>query len=108
MNLLAIFQNFGEPAAYLIGIVLLVVKVVKPIQVMYAINALILWNILVRDHDDYKRQGYCSRDDKRRYCDLYTRYKALKLNDIADDYKECVLGLPDDPPEARHGLNCKQ
>jgi hypothetical protein len=101
MDVLAIFQNFGEPAAYLIGIILIIVKVVRPIQVMYAISALLLWNSLVRDHDEYMKQGYCHRGDKRRFCDLYTKYKALKLNDIADDYKEHVLGLPDGPIRKR-------
>jgi len=99
MDVLTIFHTFCEPTAYLIGIILIIFKVVKPVQVMYAISALMLWNTLVRDHDEYVQQGYCTRDDKRRYCSLYTKYKALKLNDIADNYKNEILALPDSTAE---------
>jgi hypothetical protein len=107
MDVLTLLKQYGEPVVYLVGIVLLITKVVRPISVIYAINALMLWNMLVRDHDFYVNQKYCNADDKRRYCDLYMKYKALKLNDIADNYKTEVLALPECKPAIRQKRTTK-
>lgn len=104
MDILVIWnaiKPYTDIVIYVAGLVVVYQKIVKPINAIRSDTALLLWNALVRDHDEYVQQGYCSLDNKKRYCGLYQIYKSKGLNGISDDFERDVRELPDCKPRPR-------
>jgi len=99
MVILNALKPYADWVIYLAGFWLVVVKIVKPIKAIRSDTALLLWNALVRDHDEYVSQGFCTLDNKKRFCELHKSYRAKGLNGISDDFEREVRELPCLPQE---------
>jgi hypothetical protein len=102
MDILAIWsavKPYTDLVIYAVGLLVVVQKIIKPINAIRSDTALLLWNALVRDHDEYMSQRYCTLDNKRRFCALHQSYKSKGLNGISDDFEREVRELPVSPPE---------
>jgi hypothetical protein len=101
MVILNAIKPYTDWIVYIIGFILVVQKIVKPIKAIRSDTALLLWNSLVKDHDEYMQQGYCSLDNKKRFCDLHHSYREKGLNGISDDFEREVRELPCFPAEKK-------
>ncbi|NLI20391.1 MAG: hypothetical protein GX418_02405 [Clostridiales bacterium] len=98
-DVLTLVKTYGDWIIYLLALWVAVSKIAKPIKSIQSVTTMLLWNSLVREHDDYMRKGYCPASDKKRLCDMHAEYRARGLNHLADGWERDIINLPDDPKE---------
>lgn len=105
MNILPTWaKEIGDWVVWLVGIASALAYVratiSKPIEVIKEDTAVLLWNSLTREHDDFIRKGYCPRADKERLVAMHERYRKRGRNHLADTFEQDILSLPDAPEGA--------